>query len=1786
LGWAFTALFVLFALCVPVHAEVEPGTLINNVARATFSIGLANSSAQSNTVINSVTATPSTAVLNTMQYDPASAVLINVPGAEYEDGAGSYITLPPPNDINTGTPILVNAPVALTNSSAFQAGEALFLVVRDSDQDLNFSGPDSVVVTLTTTSGDTETIRLFETGAHTGVFAGYVQSGSSGPTTNNGILDVGPGAGVSVSYTDASNASDTETALVQVGARAATVGLFVTKMAGRNQVEIGDFLQYSVKVQESLGSGVMNVTVYDRLPKGFRYQSGSAVVNGTRAPDPSISRDGRTMSFRIGGIAANGSVNVRYVVEVAVGSPIGKATNSANATGTGAGPVTSNTATATVMVRDPFFRTHNIIVGQVILNQCGSDVDDEEVKTDGLKGVRIYLEDGTYVITDSNGMYHFEGVKPGAHVVQVDLDTIPERYEIVKCEEDTAFAGRTYSQFVDLKGGALWRADFHVRLKPREKGALTTELLSSLDENTVSYTIPFTIGKVSLANLRASVILPKGVEFIEGSARLDEKALPAPEEMFGSLTFRLGDIKAGFKGELKLKATVGKEYESGKLVTRAMFTFNTPKQKDQRTSFMENVFRRTATKEERIKKTFVVTTSFPLGEEVLSEDDKAEIRKLAEQIRDMEIDQLFAVGHTDSIPLKASAKFNSNYALSKARARNVVTHLGELLGLPEEKLSHMGAGPDEPVADNDTPEGRAKNRRVEVKVYTDDTIKEYSLEPAKDRSGTVRVETQGQRPFESLMEEDILYKPPEFVSRLPEYEAEWLEAAEPGIEWLWPEAGFQPFNPTTHVALKHDPGHKVKLFINGEEAPPLLYAGMDSSRSRTVGVSLWRAVPIREGSNTLAAVVSTPGGEQRIEREVYLAGPPVRAELVRERSRLVANGKAAPVIAVRLFDANGRHARPGLLGGFSAAPPYAPERAFKGSLEGRAQYVIGYEGIGYLKLQPTTKTGEARLRLVLKGGEQDIRAWLDPEPRDWILVGVAEGTAGYNTLSGNSESLREDDEHEEYYQDGKVAFFAKGKIKGSWLLTMAYDSSKPSYNEYELHQTIDPDKFYTLYGDATRQGYEASSARRIYIKLERKQFYALFGDFNTGLTLTELSRYSRSLNGLKSEYKGKIFEYNAFVSDTSQAFVRDEIRGDGTSGLYRLSRSNIVMNSEKVRIEVRDRFRTEIVLSTTSMTRHVDYSIDYGEGTLFFKEPVDNKDFDMNPVYIVVDYESFDSSDTSYNYGGRAAGKAFGGRAVTGITRVHEESVGRQGDLTGADATVKLTEKVKVTAEAAKTKVKQGASEKEGESYALKISRQGKDFSGSAYARYLGEDFGLGHQSAGQVGTRKVGFDARLKPEGSWSYALNGYRNTYLKTGNERDLAEARATLKRKSYLFYMGLRRITDRKAGAETVVSDQLTTGAKWFLLDKRLVLRVDREQAIQVSDNRNADFPTRTTVGASFQATSKLTLMAAHEVTDGVNNRSEATRAGIKATPWTGGQVSSTLERKQTEEHTRVFSSNGLKQTWRASENWTLSAGFDKTTTIKDSSAGSASEERDFTAVSGGAKYKRGRLTWNSRAEAHTSNTRDKVGAVTAVSGEPRRGLGLSAGLHMFHENTLKVDSFDADLRLGLAYRPSKSRWTVLDRLDLIYEEVEGGEFSYSNWRVVNNHNTNYKVPNLGQVSVQYGAKYVKDTIDGKDYKGYTDLVGLEGRYNINTQWDVGAVYGMLHSYNAGQSDYRIGLSVGHSPVKNIWFSLGYNFHGFYDRDFSSAEYTMHGVFFRFRMKFDQHSAKDAVRWITGH
>ncbi len=73
-------------------------------------------------------------------------------------------------------------------------------------------------------------------------------------------------------------------------------------------------------------------------------------------------------------------------------------------------------------------------------------------------------------------------------------------------------------------------------------------------------------------------------------------------------------------------------------------------------------------------------------------------------------------GHTDNVPIH-TARFANNNELSSARALSVFDYLVEHTSLVPASIKHSGRGEYIPVADNATPEGRAKNRRVEIKIY-------------------------------------------------------------------------------------------------------------------------------------------------------------------------------------------------------------------------------------------------------------------------------------------------------------------------------------------------------------------------------------------------------------------------------------------------------------------------------------------------------------------------------------------------------------------------------------------------------------------------------------------------------------------------------------------------------------------------------------------------------------------------------------------------------------------------------------------------------------------------------------------------------------------------------------------------------------------------------------------------------------------------------------------------------------------------------------------------------------
>ena len=76
--------------------------------------------------------------------------------------------------------------------------------------------------------------------------------------------------------------------------------------------------------------------------------------------------------------------------------------------------------------------------------------------------------------------------------------------------------------------------------------------------------------------------------------------------------------------------------------------------------------------------------------------------------------QVDVIGHTDNVPIR-TLRFPSNFELSTARAESVAGLLATRV--PPSRLRSVGRGESEPIASNDAPEGRAKNRRVEIIVY-------------------------------------------------------------------------------------------------------------------------------------------------------------------------------------------------------------------------------------------------------------------------------------------------------------------------------------------------------------------------------------------------------------------------------------------------------------------------------------------------------------------------------------------------------------------------------------------------------------------------------------------------------------------------------------------------------------------------------------------------------------------------------------------------------------------------------------------------------------------------------------------------------------------------------------------------------------------------------------------------------------------------------------------------------------------------------------------------------------
>jgi chemotaxis protein MotB len=122
--------------------------------------------------------------------------------------------------------------------------------------------------------------------------------------------------------------------------------------------------------------------------------------------------------------------------------------------------------------------------------------------------------------------------------------------------------------------------------------------------------------------------------------------------------------------------------------------------------------------QESLSLNFVDRILFEFGKADLTPEGEKVLKKVGEALKNIKGKKIRVTGHTDNVPIRPDYiyKFPSNWELSAARAASVVRYFQEKIDLDPKDLEAVGRSFYQPEASNDTKEGRARNRRVEILI--------------------------------------------------------------------------------------------------------------------------------------------------------------------------------------------------------------------------------------------------------------------------------------------------------------------------------------------------------------------------------------------------------------------------------------------------------------------------------------------------------------------------------------------------------------------------------------------------------------------------------------------------------------------------------------------------------------------------------------------------------------------------------------------------------------------------------------------------------------------------------------------------------------------------------------------------------------------------------------------------------------------------------------------------------------------------------------------------------------
>lgn len=1120
-------------------------------------------------------------------------------------------------------------------------------------------------------------------------------------------------------------------------------------------------------------------------------------------------------------------------------------------------------------------------------------------------------------------------------------------------------------------------------------------------------------------------------------------------------------------------------------------------------------------------------------------------------------------------------------ALPGAVQKNVAGAAAALPGIP------VAGVPGALGAVGDTGGPYAPNAQGLLKpTYTPLSVTSEAAQPAAPDAATAEpVQAQALQPLEELLPE--LTGETGFVGLVDEQQ---LPIAQ------------------TRVRIKGPLGSRFELTLNGQPVPATQVGKKSSLEKNKVEAWEYIGVDLKPGRNTLVVRALDGFGNARATAQVTVLAPGSLAKIViTAPPQPVADGATALPVSIALRDAEGLAVTTRIQVTLQASLGQWQTPDLDARQPGTQVFVEG--GEASFLLLPPAQPGKAELG----AASNNVKAVADiefmPNLRPMIAAGIVEGTINLRSLNPSAlQPAQSGDVFERQIRSttrsfaggkgeaaARTALFLKGKVLGSSLLTLAYDSDKPA--DTTLFRDIQPNQFYPVYGDSSARGFDAQSTGPLYVMLQNGSNYALLGDYSTqtGNAARQLTQYSRALNGVKGRYQEGTVAVEGFASSTSTTQLVEEFRATGTSGPFLLN-INGVVNSQQVDILTRSRDQASVIVKDTPLTPFTDYEIEPYSGRLLLKSPVPSVDADLNPVFVRVRY-AVDSGGPKHTVAGVDARLQVTPAITLGASAMRDTNPADHQSLDGLNATIKLGEKTVATGEIARS-----TTDLKGSGSGQRAEIRHED--GALQARAWGV-----HTSAGFYNPNSVQSAGQSEYGAKIGYTLddkNRLSGEALRTANSiTGASQTGAELKLEHSLpgnvkVEVGVRYSSTNTAAA---LSGPALPGSTVPIVPSPTALAAGSAEEVGTTTARvKVTVPVPELPQADVYGLAEYAIdgNGGREVGIGANYAINATTRAYARHDFINSLKGIYTLNPSTSQYTTVVGINteladstqlfneyrmGDSINGRSSEAalglrrlWRLDNGIGLTGSLQRIKPLSGVTQEDSSAVTLGADYTAatdwkasGQLQWQT---SKTSSSWLLTGALANKLDDS--WTLLNRGLYSQQVN-LGAAGGGRELitaQSGVAYRPVETDvWNALGRIEYKKDadSTLGPGLNRDESGLIFSTHLNVQPVRHWTASARYAAKWGSDKSNGISSRSFTQLIGGRSTWDLTQRWDVS-----LQAYRLwgnGAAETAAGVEVGYLAWNNMWVSVGYNFKGFKAADMVGEAYTQRGLYLRMRFKFDE-------------